>query len=191
MSISIHTPDTYISMPWKNGKGNTIELLKENADCNGSFNWRLSKAQVSTDGEFSWFENVERTLVLLSGTGITLDHQHSPRHVLIEPLQFAQFSGAETTTASLHKGPIEDFNIMTKKGCCHANVITNEYARDATVNNQFDLLLIYSVSANIMVSPESKDPLDLPAQHLLKVQSNVKSVDLFGGPFIAIGIDYE
>ncbi len=191
MSFTTYAPDTFISMPWKNGKGETIELLKEEIDNKNFFNWRLSRAQVSTDGDFSEFKAYERTLVLLSGNGITLDHQHSPQHVLTEPLQFAQFSGAERTTASLHDGPVIDFNIMTRKGTCSAAVTVSEYADNITLNNTFNLMLVYSVNAHVTIATQAEDLGILPAQHLLRVQKSQEEICLTGGPFIAVGINYD
>ncbi len=44
-------------MPWRNGKGNTIELLKEDLPNRDGFAWRLSMADVTSDGEFSNFSD--------------------------------------------------------------------------------------------------------------------------------------
>ena len=52
-------------MPWKNGGGVTSELARSpQAD---EFDWRLSVAEVATDGPFSQFPGIDRLLVLLSG----------------------------------------------------------------------------------------------------------------------------
>ena len=177
-------------MPWKNGKGQTIELLKEETGDDNDFAWRLSKAQVSSDGGFSEFAGYERTLVLLSGDGMTLEHEDSPRHVLTEPLQFARFDGAEETIATLHNGPITDFNIMTKKSCCRATITAGSCANNIAPDHYFDQLLVYCVSANLMVSPKNEDVFELPAEHLLQVRSCEIDISLSGGPFIAAGIRY-
>ena len=58
----------YPSRLWKNGGGTTRDILVSppGASLDG-FDWRLSLAQVDRDGPFSRFDNVDRTLILLSG----------------------------------------------------------------------------------------------------------------------------
>ena len=52
----------YPRMPWKNGGGETAEILVEPAGAPlDSFDWRLSMARVAADGPFSLFPGVERT----------------------------------------------------------------------------------------------------------------------------------
>ena len=60
-------------MPWKNGGGVTTEIavFPEAAGLD-DFEWRLSMATVATDGPFSLFAGVDRTLAVLDGEGIVL-----------------------------------------------------------------------------------------------------------------------
>ncbi|MBV9975040.1 MAG: HutD family protein, partial [Hyphomicrobiales bacterium] len=50
-------------MPWKNGGGETTEIIAspEGAGLD-EFDWRISMARVATDGPFSRFAGVDRTL---------------------------------------------------------------------------------------------------------------------------------
>jgi uncharacterized protein len=77
------------------------------------FDWRLSLARVDRDGAFSRFDNVDRTLVLLSGA-MTLDEQDRQtdlvRHV---PVMFA---GERAIDAIVAGGATLDFNVMTRRG---------------------------------------------------------------------------
>lgn len=55
MQATIITPSEFITMPWKNGLGETIELMVQGAneqDINQGFLWRLSIASVTEDGAF-------------------------------------------------------------------------------------------------------------------------------------------
>ena len=85
----IKTPDTYTTMPWKNGGGITHEILKrEDA---GKLQWRLSIAEVASDGPFSIFAGLSRILTVFEGDGLTL---HTPTDSLEAlPLQPIAFSG--------------------------------------------------------------------------------------------------
>ena len=60
----------YTEMPWRNGGGVTREyLVHPGAD---AFEWRVSVADVASDGPFSEFAGYERVLTLLSGAGMAL-----------------------------------------------------------------------------------------------------------------------
>jgi environmental stress-induced protein Ves len=60
-------------MPWKNGKGETVEIavFPESASVD-TFDWRISMAPVVSDGPFSIFPGIDRTLSILTGDGMML-----------------------------------------------------------------------------------------------------------------------
>ncbi len=60
--ISILSPSDFVSMPWKTGLGHTVEILREDLPGDTGFAWRLSMADVTTDGAFSHFGGYDRTL---------------------------------------------------------------------------------------------------------------------------------
>ena len=76
MSILKLGPDDYRTMPWKNGAGSTTELVIEppGATLAGGFHWRVSMATVAESGPFSSFPGYDRTLLLLEGQGLELEH---------------------------------------------------------------------------------------------------------------------
>ena len=119
--VTIIDPASFIAMPWRNGLGTTIELLKQDLPDGDGFAWRLSMAEVTTNGAFSNFSGYDRTLLLLDGKGLTLDCDGAS-HRLENPLQLARFSGDDHTTATLHDGPVKDFNIMVQRQHCSARV---------------------------------------------------------------------
>jgi len=105
-------------MPWKNGQGATTELLIDppGATLAGGFLWRLSMADVAESGPFSAFPGLDRTLMLLSGGGMELDHGDQGRQVLARPLEPVSFSGDWTTQGRLLAGPCKDFNVLSARG---------------------------------------------------------------------------
>jgi environmental stress-induced protein Ves len=116
MTSRIITPDQYRRMRWKNGGGETIEVAKypPDADLDG-FGWRISMAIVDSDGPFSAFQRVERTLSILSGAGISLTVGNAdPVRLDTETPPFS-FPADAPATARLINGPITDFNIMTRR----------------------------------------------------------------------------
>lgn len=106
------TPADYTAMPWKNGKGVTVELARQ--DENGAMLWRLSMATVAEDGPFSLFPDVERNLTVLEGAGFRLVGDGIDLPCL--PLSPVAFSGAVQVQAIQTGGlPSSDFNVMTAR----------------------------------------------------------------------------
>lgn len=105
------TPADYTVMPWANGKGTTIEMLKTAEG--GRLEWRLSRASVVENGDFSIFPGVERNLTVLTGPGFDLvgDGLHLPARPLI-PVAFA---GDVPVRAEGVSAPSDDFNVMTDR----------------------------------------------------------------------------
>ena len=61
----------YKVMPWKNGLGSTTEIAIFPANAKlDDFDWRVSMAQVTSDGPFSSFPGIDRTLLVIDGAGI-------------------------------------------------------------------------------------------------------------------------
>ncbi len=104
-------------MPWKNGGGSTtqIAVFPDGAGLD-TFDWRVSMATVSTDGPFSEFPDVDRTLAVLAGAGIDLavDGQ-SPVRLTPADAPLA-FPGDVPTHGALIDGPIVDLNVMSRRG---------------------------------------------------------------------------
>jgi len=115
---------TLPSAPWKNGGGHTREIARiPVASALDDFDWRVSIADVSTDGPFSNFDHVDRVIVLLSGAGVRLRSSDGKiDHRLDEPLVPFAFSGDDAITAALIDGASSDFNVMTRRGVVRADV---------------------------------------------------------------------
>lgn len=104
-------------MPWRNGGGTTTEIAiaPEGARLDtGRFVYRVSTAEVATDGPFSRFAGYDRHIVLLAGAGMTLD---CGAHGVIELHRFEPraFSGDWEVRGSLRAGPVRDFNVIVDR----------------------------------------------------------------------------
>jgi len=110
-------PGDYLERPWKNGRGTTVELQVEppGATLETGFLWRLSMAAVPASGPFSAFPGIDRTLLLLAGDGMELDHGPHGRALLAGPFQPVSFSGDWPTYGRLLGGLCRDFNVMTRR----------------------------------------------------------------------------
>ncbi|RQP06510.1 MAG: HutD family protein [Paracoccus sp. BP8] len=104
-------------MPWKNGRGETVEIAvyPEGAGL-ADFGWRVSMAGVTEDGDFSLFPQIDRTLAVLAGEGIELQVQGQPTQRLTPEAEPLAFPADMPTSARLLAGPITDLNVMTRRG---------------------------------------------------------------------------
>jgi uncharacterized protein len=104
-------------MPWKNGGGVTTEIavFPEGAGLD-DFEWRLSVANVASDGPFSLFPGIERTLAVLEGEGIVLSIGDRPELTLTRGSAPFAFPADQPISARLIAGPILDFNVMSRRG---------------------------------------------------------------------------
>ncbi|KQU91211.1 HutD-family protein [Ensifer sp. Root31] len=104
-------------MPWKNGGGETIEIsvFPEGASLS-EFDWRVSMATVASDGPFSAFPGIDRTLSILKGNGMTLLIEGRDPARLTEADAPLAFPADVATSASLINGTIVDLNVMTRRG---------------------------------------------------------------------------
>jgi uncharacterized protein len=130
-----------LTTPWKNGGGSTTEIAAEPAGASlDTFDWRISMAQVASDGPFSEFPDIDRTLAVVKGNGLALTIGSAPAVMLgcgSDPISFA---GDVATSARLIAGEIIDLNVMTRRRrydhrllCMREAVSCNFESNDMTV----------------------------------------------------------
>lgn len=108
-------------MPWANGGGSTRQVAIDPPDgsLQRGFRWRVSCAQVASDGPFSRLPGVDRSLWLVRGRGMRL--RFAAREVvLMEPMERVDFCGEDEVAAQLLGGPCEDCNVMATRGVVRA-----------------------------------------------------------------------
>lgn len=105
-----------VAVPWKNGGGTTIEYAvhPEGAGFD-AFDWRLSRARVATSGPFSDFPTIDRTLAVVAGAGLDLVFADGPVRLTPATPPHA-FPGDVAVDGRLVDGPIDDLNLMTRRG---------------------------------------------------------------------------
>ncbi len=150
----------YRRMPWANGRGTTVEMLR--VDGPQGVLWRLSMASVVEDGPFSMFPGIERNLTVISGPGFRLEGDVT---LHCRPLLPVAFPGDVAVRAAGTDGlPSDDFNVMTARPLGRP-VVTIEhagtvlagggtlclFALEATVVNdvplaRYDLLICYQAA---------------------------------------------
>lgn len=104
-------------MPWKNGGGETTEIMAwpQGAGLD-DFGWRVSMARVGTDGPFSNFPCIDRTLAILEGEGLRIAVEGRPAVEVTRHSAPQTFPADAATQSTLLGGPVMDLNVMTRRG---------------------------------------------------------------------------
>jgi environmental stress-induced protein Ves len=145
------------TQPWRNGGGQTRELLV----WPNAANWqlRISRADITQDGPFSAFPGIQRWFAVLEGAGVVL---HMPRapctlHGGDAPLSF---DGGSALGCTLIDGPTQDLNLMVQHG--KGNMLS---VQSTSWTADFEMRGIYTVHAGQW--SDGVQSLELPAHSLL------------------------
>ncbi|SPB12940.1 histidine utilization protein HutD [Caballeronia novacaledonica] len=142
--------DSLAATSWKNGGGVTREIAAGPAGASlDAFAWRLSLADVASDGAFSAFAGVDRVLVLLDGAGMRLTQADGRVHTLDAPLAIARFAGETPIHATLINGPTRDFNVMVRRDRARAAVDVRRGSHSLGAGH--DLTFIFCVRGRVHI----------------------------------------
>lgn len=116
MSVNLLRHGTYNRKPWNNGGGVTQDVwLWPEVASQDSFDIRLSLASIDTDGPFSSFPGIDRTITLVGGAPFVLDFGDTGEHRM-DLLQPFRFDSVQTPSSRLNEGAASAFNVMTRQG---------------------------------------------------------------------------
>jgi environmental stress-induced protein Ves len=149
----------YVARPWKNGGGTTRDIAASPSGASlDSFAWRLSLAQVDRDGPFSRFDNVDRTLVLLSGAMAL--HENDRRIDLVRNEPFA-FEGERVIEATVAGGSTLDFNVMTRRGRASHTAGCESFSKQAHVEPRTgSTVVLFALERGLLVDGDQLDVHD-------------------------------
>lgn len=121
-------------MPWANGGGVTRQVAIDppGASLTTGFRWRVSSAQVASDGPFSRLPGVDRSLWLLRGNGLLLDIDGRELR-LDRALQRVDFAGEAAIHARCLDGPVEDLNVMVARDRVRATAAVVGFERGGAI----------------------------------------------------------
>ena len=183
--ITVISPDSFKKIPWKNGLGFTTELAINDGASLDNFDWRLSIASVTSNGEFSNFSGYDRNLVLIEGNSISLQHDQKHTDNLTKLLDIAKFDGACKTVGTLNDGAIKDFNVITKQSTTSVQVDTYVAQQDVIQElKNAAMIFVYSLSANVTITIAGNEKI-LRQGHLAKI-NNINHDSNIGGLTTAI-----
>ncbi|MEO6571979.1 MAG: HutD family protein [Ilumatobacteraceae bacterium] len=114
----ILTADDHHASRWKNGGGVTREIARHTVG--DGWHWRISIAEVSSDGPFSIFDGMSRILTVIEGDGVDLHSSEGTTSARLgEPVRF---SGDLPIECRLVNGPIRDLNVIYDASAVDASV---------------------------------------------------------------------
>lgn len=120
----------YRAIRWKNGRGVAHQIAAEPAEAGyDEFDWQVSRPEITQDGPFSSFPGLDRQFMLVSGAGLTLRLRGPADGVALDrridrPLEAFAFRGDWDTECVLIDGPVQVFNVMTRRGRAGARIET-------------------------------------------------------------------
>jgi environmental stress-induced protein Ves len=103
----------YRSMPWRNGRGSTLEIARQPAKGN-NFAWRLSLADIDRDGEFSAYPGYRRALVLVAGNALRLRFRGHGNCFLDQAKRGVRFEGSWETHCAIPAGRCTDLSLIVR-----------------------------------------------------------------------------
>ena len=111
--------ESYPSMPWRNGRGSTLEIARDPAT-GAEFAWRLSLADIEKDGDFSAYPGYRRALVLIAGNGLHLRFKGHGHSLLEAAGRGTRFEGDWKTHCAVPDGPCTDLSLIVRRGSASA-----------------------------------------------------------------------
>ena len=102
-------------MPWKNGRGVTLEIARQPAT-GEEFAWRLSLAQIEADCDFSAYPGYRRALVLVTGDRLQLRFKGHGSCSLGPARRGTRFQGDWQTHCSVPQGCCTDLSLIVRNG---------------------------------------------------------------------------
>ncbi|MDR3388686.1 MAG: HutD family protein [Rudaea sp.] len=181
----------YRRMRWQNGGGWTLQLAvspESAVQSGGAFDWRMSIADIESDGAFSTFANCERHIALLHGIGMELRFDSAPSVRLDRRLQFFRFAGEWQTHGRLISGPVRDFNVIVRRDTIAAEVWHRPLVGPMVFLAAPDTTwFVYLVAGNAAIKNRENLPtLDAGDSLLLEPDASPANIVLTGGGEVLI-----
>ena len=174
--------------PWRNGGGVTREIARHPREASdGSWDWRVSIAEVGKAGDFSAFPGMERVISVIDGELLVLTVD-GEEHAMERYRPF-RFSGDAATSSALPTGDIRDLNVIARrsafKGYLSILELSKKHAHPV-FEGQLAILLEGKASVAEERGEESGGEQVELARYDTVVGSDEASPELLGRGFVAI-----
>ncbi|MFB2578441.1 HutD family protein [Acinetobacter sp. c2-A9] len=148
-SIDIHQLGLgdYKKMLWKNGKGYTYQIARQDNPQGDDFVWRISMADVTEDGEFSYFHDKKRLLSVLSGQGLTLDIDGKIQQLPYQKV--CAFDGDSHVYSRLMADSVRDLNLIYDANKLNGEMFWLDELEEDFALPKTDLIFIFNADAKI------------------------------------------
>lgn len=128
-----------VPAPWRNGGGVTRQIASGKLGAAGEpvpatgdqWDWRLSIADVESEGDFSAFDGMTRILTVIEGGTLAITVDGATQQ--LEKFRPLRFDGGAATSARLPAGPIRDLNLMVRTGSVKGRVAIVEFSEEHPV----------------------------------------------------------
>jgi hypothetical protein len=165
VAIQVLRYERYRSMPWRNGRGTTLEIAREPAT-GEEFSWRLSLADIAENGDFSAYPGYSRALALVAGESLQLWYR-GHGHCFLDPARRGtRFEGDWKTRCAIPQGRCTDLSLIVRRGpvgrpatAVHApRVLRLQASRQVLVSrNLYGALFVLEGSVAITESGRARD----------------------------------
>lgn len=164
-------PSDYRTVPWRNHLGTTAEIAIYPEGSNhhdDSFEWRISSASISSSCPFSQFLGYDRSIVVVEGEGIALNHDCVESAQSIKRLEPYQFKGEWQTTCEIGDGPVRDLNVMMLRGKCSSEMkVLRPSGKASPEKLDGERALLYCVSGSLEINGPGAHALLAPDESLM------------------------
>jgi environmental stress-induced protein Ves len=170
------------AMPWKNGGGSTTEIAAHPTGASlDHFDWRISMATVASDGPFSSFAGIDRTLAVTSGHGVVLTVGAGEPIIMAPGAAPARFAGDVPTSARLISGAITDLNVMTRRGRFSHRLIHVKHTTSYDCSGAADVALVLSLDGRTAVSSGDDEALLAHGDSVIIDQAHITGFEINPG----------
>ena len=180
--------------PWRNGGGVTREVARfpeagGQGAADGSWDWRVSIAEMSKAGDFSAFPGMDRVLTVVDGELLLLsvDGAEHP----LEKYRPFRFSGDAAAAGALPTGDVRDLNVITRRGAFKGYTSIIELSKKRA-HPVFDGQLGILLQGTAAVTPGPADGIAAGAEprtldrYDAVVGSDSASPEILGRGFLAV-----
>lgn len=115
MTLQKLEPAHYITTPWKNGGGVTVDIAVEGEV------WRFGRTPIVAPGAFSDYRGFDRVQVLVAGSGLVLQTPDGEIGVR-QPFRPVRFAGETPIVSRLEAGPVEVVNLIGDRSRVHIDI---------------------------------------------------------------------